>query len=196
MAEPSASKPLIEFDAGKLALPPALRTCCRTLVRNSAVSVHLALHEPNYFAWHHYSALQIVVTLDDALGEVTWGDSAGQTTHREIKANHVWIVPVGVSHTLRWRRTANMLVMLAAPAWAVEFGIDRFPVPTVDALDHYELIDPVIAVVKLALLEAQQPMAARNTARTQSMGQCLASRILASRPDEALREKKAFNSHR
>jgi AraC family transcriptional regulator len=189
MAEPSGNNHLTVFDAGSLALPPGLRTCCRTLVRNEAVSVHLALHEPNYFAAHRYPALQIVVILDGATGEVTWVDGSGQTVHREIKANHVWIVPAGVLHTLRWRRKANLAVMLAARGWAAEFGVDRFLEPTVDALDDYEFADPVIAVVKLALLEVQEPMAAQNAPRIQSLGQCLASRILSFRPDESSDEK-------
>jgi AraC family transcriptional regulator len=189
MAEPSGNNHLTVFDAGSLALPPGLRTCCRTLVRNEAVCVHLALHEPNYFAAHRYPAHQIVVMLDGATSEVTWTDGSGQTIHREIKANHVWIVPAGVLNTLRWRRRAKMLVMLAAPAWTEEFSVDRFPEPTIETLGHFELNDPVIAVVKLALLDTREPMAAENAARVQSLGQCLASRILSHRSEESSHEK-------
>jgi AraC family transcriptional regulator len=178
MAEPEGKSIPQSHHAETLELPPALRTYPRTLVCGPEVGVHWALHEPNYFPAHVHPAIQILVTSDSALCDVSWTDGRGQIIQRRIGPNQIWTMPAGFSHTAHWRRRAKAIVLFADPAWATELCGSAIETAAILPMDHYVLADPLIGGLKLEFDDDSSWNLPVNLPRMRMLGGCLAAQIL------------------
>lgn len=177
MAEPPGTTNPENIDDDALELPPTLHTCCRALVRDPAVSVHVALHEPNYFAAHCHRAVQVLVTFANSLCDASWTDSFGRAAHCTIEANQIWILPAGVVHVLHWRKKAKMVLLLANSEWARSAGYERAEDAMLEKRKDYECADPVIGALTWAFGDDAALVDSPGDPQIQSLGQCLAARI-------------------
>ncbi len=193
MAESTDDINIAGTSAGAPELPPALRTYERVLVRGEDVSVHCAVHEPNFFPAHKHATIQILLSLESALGDATWTDGSGNTFHHALGSEQIWITPAGFSHTAHWRRRAKAVVLFVSSPWAEEVCGTPPMEGSLLPLADYAAADQLIGGLKVAFGEETDLQRPRNDPQLKMLAGCLAARILIAHSAD-VRRKREFQT--
>ncbi len=113
--DPSHEPPAVE-------LPNGLFPFRRSPVRGLGLWILVECLTANKWGWHAHDQWQIVFVFTPGVCEAAWRSPTGRPGRRRLTGGHVWIVPPGWSHSIRWREKADMIVLYVDAAQMEQGG--------------------------------------------------------------------------
>ena len=125
-----------------LVLPQGAKPLRRRIVWGVGVGILAERLGVNVWAKHSHAHWQIVITFSPAVGEIAWNSPSGKNERQQISGSQVWIIPPGLSHSIRWLVPADAIFLYVEP--------DRIPAKLRDYC-------PDISAYSLTQVVAVQP---------------------------------------
>ncbi len=158
--------------------PPATHPYRRNLVRGAGVDLWFARVKPNFWPEHSHARLQVAIFLDKADCSVAWRTPDGESVHRHIGANYVWILPPDHPHKVHFDKETGLVVLYLKTAWANEVAPGAETDASVLPLSDYVFRDPLIGELILAFRDECDHAALVSRRHIAALGATLGARLL------------------
>lgn len=111
----------------------------RNPVRGLGLWVLVEFLAANRWGRHSHDHWQVVFVFAPGICDVTWRSPTGRLVKRRLTGGQVWIVPPGWSHTVRWRESADVIVLYIDPEHMEQGGRLRRKVVVATLADYVAL---------------------------------------------------------
>ncbi len=161
-------------------LPPGLRVQRRPLVWGDGVWVYCDHQKPNFWPSHTHGLVQIMIGFEGADYQASWAGAKGRRVNEQIKADQIWILPAAMEQEVRWRQTADLIVLYAEPATIRSF-CGQLPVtPSIRPIRDYTQREPAIGMLCDDLRRQAQQIKFDHEGHIGAVGALLASFVIRS----------------
>jgi AraC-like DNA-binding protein len=127
-------------------MPQGAKPFGRRLVRGVGVCLLVEWLAANVWPNHrHPTHWQVVIVFAPGICKVTWRKPGGKLMRRRITAGHVWILPAGWLHTIRWCTDAQAIVLYVELASVQKHFPQLAAEAAVTSLGDFVALQPEIA---------------------------------------------------